>query len=318
MFSLKFEIPDSPLKISTESKICLIGSCFSDEIGKKLHTYKFNCLSNPFGTVYNPVSILKSIRNEIEPSNLTEQDGIFYHRDCHGKISGLNSKEAEKKVTDAVRSLNGFIRNANVLILTFGTAFIYRLKSTNEIVGNCHKIPAASFSKELLSKEEIIDAFLKTHKHIKDIHPDLNIILTVSPVRHTRDGLIESNLSKAVLLQAVHDLTEQFSDVHYFPSYEIIIDELRDYRFYAKDMIHPSEEAIDYVWDRFCETYFDTDTQKFIPEWQSILQALNHKPFHPSSRAHQQFLKNTLEKLENYNRSVDVSKEISELRNQIQ
>ena len=161
--------------------------------------------------------------------------------------------------------------------------------------------------------------FIKTHKYLKEINPGLTIILTVSPVRHVRDGLIESNHSKAVLLLAVHDLVKRFADVQYFPSYEIIIDELRDYRFYAKDMVHPSQEAIDYIWDKvWCCVFRWGYNQKFILEWQSILQALNHKPFHPSSTAHQKFLKSTLKKLENYNHSLDVSNEISELQNQIQ
>lgn len=317
MFKLKFDIPVSPKKINLKDKLYLSGSCFSDEIGELLLVNKFTSFSNPFGTIYNPISIFKLLRNESVGNHITESQGVFYHWDCHGQISGLTQSEAQHSFSEQLNESNDFLKKSNWLIITLGTSIVYRLKSTNQIVANCHKIPSSEFHKEFLSTEEIIDDFNKTFNYLRNQIPNLNVILTVSPVRHVKDGLIENNLSKSILLAAVHDIVLGQDKVSYFPSYEIVIDELRDYRFYKKDMIHPSEEAVEYVWNRFAETYFDQETTNFLKEWSKIKSALQHKPFQPGSSKHQQFLSNTLDQLDKLNDLIDTSVEKEMIQKQL-
>lgn len=317
MFKLNFDIPSSEKKINLKGNIYLVGSCFSDEIGALLLENRFNLLSNPFGTIYNPHSIFKLLRDEASKNNTIESQGVFYHWDCHGQISGLSKSEIENAFANNRRQSNVFIKESNWLIVTLGTSIVYRLKSTNEIVANCHKVPASEFRKEYLTSDEIVADFEKSFQHLKNLNPDINIILTVSPVRHIKDGLVENNLSKSILLDAVHQIVNEYSNAHYFPSYEIMMDELRDYRFYKKDMIHPSEEAVEYIWKRFSESYFDQETMGFLNEWAKIKSALHHKPFQPSSAKHQQFLKNTLALLDKLNDLIDISVEKAMLQKQL-
>lgn len=314
MFKLDFKILPSETKITLKDKIYLSGSCFSDEIGSKLTTYKFNNLHNPFGTLYNPVSIVKSVSGSFDLKNVVESQGVYYHWDSHGKISGLSQGEVEKQVQVLQRSSTSFLEDATVLILTLGTAFVYRYQQTGEIVGNCHKVPAKNFTKQLLSKEEIIQSFSDLYKSLES---NLMIVFTVSPVRHTRDGLVENNLSKAILIEAVHEMVDRYENVHYFPSYEIMNDELRDYRFFGEDMIHPSKQAVDYIWDKFSEMFFDDKTKTFVKKWDKIVQALDHNAFQPKSNQHQKFLKQTLSTLEELKDQVDVSNEMKTIQNQI-
>lgn len=314
MFKLSFEITPSNTKITLNDKVYLIGSCFSDEIGNKLATFKFNSLHNPFGTLYNPISIFKALGETLNPTNTVESQGIYYHWDCHGEISALNQEGLEEKVRSTSKTSMDFISDSTVLIITLGTSFAYRHKEDQKLVANCHKIPAENFEKLLLNKEEILSAFSKLYASLKS---NLTIIFTVSPVRHLRDGLVENNLSKAILIEAVHELVGQYENVQYFPAYEIVHDELRDYRFFAKDMAHPSKQAIDYIWERFSDVYFDSETNKFIVKWKKIRTAMDHKAFQPESNSHQDFLKRTISDLSNLKSLVDVSKEMKILEDQL-
>ncbi|MEP1032129.1 GSCFA domain-containing protein [Ekhidna sp.] len=316
MFKLPFNIPRSLKKIDLSDPICLIGSCFSDEMSKHLSRNKFNHLSNPFGTIYNPHSIVKLLSGQVSSNRITESQGVSYHWDAHGVISGLSKKEVEKSFEHKQIELQNFLSSAKWLIITLGTSFVY-VHSDAGVVANCHKVPATSFKKRLLNQKEIIDQFSELHSHLSGINQKLNILFTISPVRHIRDGLIENNRSKAILLDAVHTLTELYDNVGYFPSYEILIDELRDYRFYQSDMIHPSEEASEYIWNMFSDSYFDQETKKILSEWGKIRTALNHKPFQPKSEPHQKFLKSTLKKLLSMNGKMDVTVELEQLKNQI-
>jgi hypothetical protein len=314
VFKLDFQIPESENKISLADPIYLSGSCFSNEIGSKLNTFKFKTLCNPFGTIYNPVSIFKTLTGELDSDRIIESQQVYYHWDCHGNISGLSEKEVEEKVKIIQADSVEYLNNASYLILTLGSAFVYRESETNEIIANCHKLPSSYFKKVLLSQGEIVASYSALQKKFNN---NLKIILTISPVRHIRDGLVENNLSKSILLEAVHEIVAQNENTEYFPAYEIMMDELRDYRFFARDMIHPSEEAVDYIWERFMETYFDTSTKKFVNDWNHILHAMKHVPFQPKSKKHQDFLKNTVGKLKEMQGTVDVSGELKFIENQI-
>ncbi|MEO9999765.1 MAG: GSCFA domain-containing protein [Ekhidna sp.] len=297
-------------------KILLMGSCFSDEIGSLLAENKFNCLSNPFGTIYNPYSIFKLISDQASSGDVIESQGVYYHWDAHGAISGLTEQGTKELFKHKTKETQQFIRDAKWLIITLGTAHVYEL-SDGRIVANCHKIDASKFHKRLLRQDEIVHQFKELHSHLTKTVTDIRVLFTISPVRHIRDGLVENNQSKAILIDAVRLLVDQYENVDYFPSYEILIDELRDYRFFSEDMVHPSRKAIHYIWQKFVDTYFKNETIAFLSDWQKIKTALQHKPFQPESDAHQQFLKATLRKLEKMNEKVDVTVEIELLKNQI-
>lgn len=317
MFKLNFDIPSSTQKINLKDEIYLAGSCFSDEIGGLLNENKFKSLSNPFGTIYNPISIFKLLRNEVKEDEIIENQGVFYHWDSHGQVSALTQSEAQHSFSTQLNHSNEFLKKTDYLIITLGTSLVYRLKTTHQIVANCHKVPSSEFNKEFLTAEEIVTDFNKTFDYLTNQNPKLNVILTVSPVRHIKDGLVENNLSKSILLESVHQIVKAPSKVHYFPSYEIMMDELRDYRFYKKDMIHPSQEAVEYIWNRFVETFFDKQTIDFLSEWSKIKSALHHKPFQPGSAKHQQFLKNTLDQLDKLNDLIDTRVERDMLQKQL-
>ena len=314
VFKLNFDFPPSNTKINLHDKVYLAGSCFSDEMGTKFQQHKFQSCQNPFGTLFNPLSIFNSIAGKLDVTNTIESQGVFYHWDCHSKISGLEENELKNEVAKTMTTSTEFLESAQALILTFGTAFVYTYKPTGSVVGNCHKVPADQFEKRLLSKQEITNAFDEVYA---GLDTNLNIVLTVSPVRHIRDGLIENNLSKAVLLESVHELVKNYSNVEYFPSYEIMNDELRDYRFFARDMIHPSDQAIDYIWNSFSKTYFDNETSNFIEKWSKIQLALNHNGHQPNSMKHQHFIQTTISQLEKLKDQVDVSNEIASLKTQL-
>lgn len=316
MFQLSFPITESPNKISLADSLILMGSCFADNVGDKLKAFKFNISSNPFGTIYNPLSLSQLLMDQVDPAAVVEQKGIYYHWQAHGEVSSLSQLGLDKLVDERRSLFQSKLKNADWLIVTLGSAFAYRLNVSGQIVANCHKVPQTNFSKELLSVVEMTDHLELAFNRLQNVNPKLKIILTVSPVRHVRDGLIENNLSKARLIEVAHSLSKR-DDISYFPAYEILIDELRDYRFYAKDRLHPSEEAVDYIWTRFSETYFDEDTKSFIKHWQSLQSALNHRPFHPSSPEHQTFIRATINKLNALSSLVDVSSEVSLLERQL-
>ncbi|WP_370090519.1 GSCFA domain-containing protein [Ekhidna sp.] len=316
MFKLNFDIPKSEDKIRLSDPIYLMGSCFSDEIGTLLKDNKFDTLSNPFGTIYNPISLFKLLQNDVQVDNLIESHGVFYHWDAHGSISGLSSKKTIESFRRQVDLSNEFLTRSKWLIITLGTSIVYELKDSS-IVANCHKVPSSSFSKRFLNHNEIMERFNKLYSYLRAANSELNIIFTVSPVRHVRDGLVENNRSKAILIDAVHEIVEPYENVSYFPSFEIVMDELRDYRFFKPDMIHPSDQAILYVWKRFVETYFDNESKAFLDDWEKLKSAIKHKPFQPKSNSHQQFIKSTLSKLEKLNQKVNVSVEIEELKKQL-
>ncbi|RED96193.1 GSCFA domain-containing protein [Marinoscillum furvescens] len=321
MFTLPFTPEPSTLKIRLKDTLFSIGSCFSDNIGQQLKDHKFNILTNPLGVIYNPYSIFKNLRlilsEGIDPENFIQNDGVYFHWDTHSAISGTDLGTFKNLLAQRSLHARQSLTNANWMILTFGSIYVYKYLKTGKIVANCHKVPSQQFEKMELSIPEIIEDYRQTMELIRSINGDVKVILTVSPVRHIREGLVANNYSKSALLQAVHKITNQDPNAYYFPSYEIMIDELRDYRFYKEDMIHPSEQAITYIWEQFVKTYMDTDSQKFIQEWARIKKSLEHRAFHPQATNHQKFLKSTIQKLEKLGTRVDVSSELELIKKQL-
>ena len=267
----------SDVKISLNTPLITIGSCFSDSIGNKLNENKFKVLSNPFGTVYNPISIHGLLDKAIMKS-YPDKNSYLQHRETyfnfhfHSKFFSASEVHLARQIKESIDVSHDFIRKAKVLIITYGTSFVFERKDTKDIVANCHKMPASRFNKRPLSVEEIVSSFQQLHEQIKRNRSVEKIVLTVSPVRHIKDSLELNNLSKSVLRIACQKLVDLFSGVEYFPSFEIMMDDLRDYRFYKADMIHPTESAEDYIWEKFSNAYFDVQTLQFLKSWAVFSQ----------------------------------------------
>ena len=279
------EIKPSKWKIEPEDKILAVGSCFADEISRKMEECYLPVTSNPFGTLYNPLSIAQAF--SLQPSDVSYQfyDGLWHSMAHHGSFSRPTKEEAEKAVVASIETLQRALKEAKVVIVTFGSAWIYEstkgqgTKDKGQVVANCHKMPAEWFSRRRLTVEEIVAAW----KPIIEAYADKRWIFTVSPIRHVKDGLHENQLSKATLLMAVEQLSSlvgRSGGVTYFPSYEIVLDELRDYRFYADDLVHPSSLAVNYIWERFCETYFSPQTRNELVLAHKRWQFEHHRPLH--------------------------------------
>lgn len=316
-----FTVPPFEPKITLASKLFTMGSCFSTMIGEKLSQRKFNILNNPFGTVFNPVSLMDllhhSIKCEIlDPSLLLYHNQRYFHYGVHSSISDSQEAAFWEKINDAQLLTRKFLAQSSHIILTFGTAFIYELKSTGQPVCNCHKQARSLFNKRLLDLDEMMDHFQKFHALFHQVNPEGKIILTLSPVRHTREGIPENQLSKSLLRVWIHQL-QQFDGVTYFPSYELMVDDLRDYRFYDEDLVHPSKLAEDYIWDIFKTTYLDSGDFEKIRMIEEVKHALQHRPFHPGSGEHQKFLQKLLEKMEHLAIEFDFSQEIESVKNQL-
>ncbi len=301
--------------------IFTIGSCFAETMGKRLVDNKFNALVNPFGTLYNPISIHHSLKSAVDimmPANneyIVNQD-VHYHYQFHSNFSALDKPALKKKINESLQTCNQFLKTSNYLIITYGSAFVYIQNEIDMVVANCHKMPASHFSKHLLKAEVITDSFLHIYQKLKSFNPKLKIILTVSPVRHLKDTIELNSVSKSTLRLACHQLAEKF-DVDYFPAYEIMMDDLRDYRFYKTDRIHPTEEAEEYIWNKFAEKYFDQNAKNILEDWKEIKMALAHRSSYPSTVSHQAFLKSVLKKLDGLKNQIDVSEEIAKVSSQL-
>jgi hypothetical protein len=307
--------------IDLKDRILTTGSCFADLFGQWLYLNKFDVLVNPFGTNYNPISIHKSLIEsltlDLDERLFVNHQGLWHHFDYHSQWSSDKKENLKASIQKIQKEVNQFLKNSEVLIMTYGTAWVYQYKKYSCIVSNCHKVPAKEFDKYLLTSDEIVSSFDLLYGALKDIRPDARIILTVSPVRHVKDTLVLNSVSKAALRLACHTLSNQYEDVEYFPSYEIMMDDLRDYRFYERDKIHPTEEALDYISHKFSDQYFTKEVKSFIEKWHTIRQAMEHRPYHPHSEAHQHFLKELLHKLEALKDTVSVGEEIKNIQSQI-
>ncbi len=281
--------------IGYDSKILLLGSCFSENIGDKLAYYKFQTNQNPFGILFHPKAIESLITNAINEKEYTDKDLFFLNErwhcfEAHSNLSASNKEELLNTLNQQIKSANKQLHQSTHLILTLGTSWTYRFIESDTIVANCHKVPQKKFLKEILSVHEITESLENTISLIKSINKKIAINFTVSPVRHLKDGFIENQQSKSHLLAAIHQVIEARNRIHYFPSFEIVMDELRDYRFYTEDMIHPNQTAINYIWERFVLSWITEDSKETMNKIETIQRGINHRPFNPESEQHQQFL----------------------------
>ena len=317
-FRLKVELPRNQNKINISDCFQSWGSCFADNIGKLLADDKFCCDMNPFGTLYNPLSIARAVGELLDGKVYSDDDVCFHNGQWssymhHSVFSDTNRKMCLESINSRLSSGRDFIRKANWILITWGTAWVYRLKSTQEIVGNCHKMPDSFFTRSKLEVEEIVAAYQNLIRAILKVNPKVHFLFTVSPIRHAKDGMHGNQLSKSTLLLAADKLCDEFDACHYFPSYEIMMDELRDYRFYADDMLHPTPLAVNYIWECFAECYFSPSTKSFLKTWEKVKKGLAHRPFDVKSEAHQRFLREILLKIEQLKEKMpylDVENEI--------
>ncbi len=285
--------------IQHQDRILSLGSCFAEHIGERLQQHKFSTIVNPFGILYNPISISQNLHRLLDESLFSNQD-LFQHLDLwhsfahHGHFSKTDQATCLSEINQQLTTGRIQLKQAKYLLLTLGTAHVFQYKKTNEIVANCHKLPNSDFNRIRLNVNDISKSLSSIFERLHQFLPDLQIIVSVSPVRHLRDGHLENQRSKASLLLALTEMEEQFNFVHYFPAYELVLDDLRDYRFYKEDMIHPNETAINYIWDSFATTYFNQETKNLISQIEKIRRASLHRPLRPSTEAHQQFLKDQL------------------------
>ncbi len=289
--------------ISYHSKIFLLGSCFSENIGSQLHYYKFQTHQNPFGILFHPKAIENFISNVIHKKKYVAKDLIFQNErwhsfDAHSKVSSSDQEKLLHDLNLKINTANKELKEASHAIITLGTSWVYTYVETETIVANCHKIPQKKFLKRLLSVEEISNSVENIISLLSSINKKINIIFTISPVRHIKEGIEQNTRSKAHLISVIHNhLTSQ--NVSYFPSYEIMMDELRDYRFYTEDMIHPNKTAIQYIWEKFVATWHTENSKLVMKEVEAIQKGLAHKPFNENSKKHQQFLHELDKKKEN-------------------
>jgi len=312
------DVPVPEQKIDLTNKLFLVGSCFTENVGQKLKDSKFQTQINPFGILYNPESIaqcLTMILNEyaFTADDLVEQEGIWNSLYHHSKFSKDDKKIMLEHLNKNVSACKGELQNADFLLITFGTAWVYKYNKTGKVVSNCHKISAKDFNRYRLSVNQIVDSYTSLINSIKEINPNVQIVFTVSPVRHMKDGAIENQLSKSTLILAIQTLLEKMDNLHYFPAYEIVMDDLRDYRFYNNDMVHPSETAVEYLWEKFTKSWISDSAYDFMDEIKKIKRALQHRPFQPKAEAHQRFIKKQLqiiERMQKENPQADFSIEI--------
>lgn len=316
-FRTEYHARPAAQQVDHTTKLLTIGSCFSDNIGQKLQSSKFEVLTNPFGTVYNPISIFNLLTADaIDQDKFVNVGGQFYHLDFHSQYTAQDQQTLEVILVDRMNAVKSYLKQVKCVFVTLGTAFVYESIASGEVVANCHKVPQKHFNKRLLSLKEMTAAFDSLKSEMTKINPDLQFIFTISPVRHIKDGIADNQLSKSLLRVFCHE--SQNIGAGYFPAYEMMMDDLRDYRFYKTDMIHPSEMAEDYIWEKFQQTYFSDQTRKILKEWGKIQAALSHRPFHPASESHQKFLRDQLNKLAVFSEYFDVESERNLLQQQLQ
>ena len=284
-------------QIDYNSKILLLGSCFSENIGDKLSYYKFQSKQNPFGILFHPKAIENLISKAIQEERYTEKDLTFNNErwhcfDAHSSLSAIDKNTLLTNLNAALVQTKKQLEEASHIIITLGTSWVYRFLETDTIVANCHKIPQKKFAKELLSVAEVSETLHAILSLIKTVNSKATVLFTISPVRHLKDGFIENMRSKAHLISGVHETIASETNASYFPSYEIVMDELREYRFYAEDLLHPNKTAINYIWEKFIGSWCCEASKTMMQEIETIQKGLSHKSFNKKSEQHQQFLKN--------------------------
>lgn len=304
MFRTALTPTPAPFRISHTDRLLLLGSCFTEHIGARLVAGKFPALTNPFGIAYNPASMLYCLERvcaadrDFGAAELFQHAGLWRSWAHHGSFARADQNAALATVNTAYREAADWLPGCSRLLLTFGTADVFMLRDTAQIVANNHKMPTAHFTPRRLSVEEIVDSATAVLEKIRGEKTDFQVIVTVSPVRHLREGAIANQRSKATLVLACDALCRALPYVHYFPAYELLLDDLRDYRFYAADMIHPSEVAVDYIWQHFCDTYFSEKTRTLLRDISKLQAAARHRPLHPDAPEHQRFVETQLAAIE--------------------
>lgn len=295
-----------------ENKVLLLGSCFAENIGDKLAYHKFQSTVNPYGILFHPLAIERVLQDAYNDEvygeeTIFELEGVWKSFVAHSRLNSHTKGAMIDKLKETQSQLKRSIQEASHIFITLGTAWAYQHKETGIAVANCHKVPQKEFLKGLIPVTEIVASLKRQCTIIKHLNPKAQITFTVSPVRHLKDGFVENTRSKAHLIAAVHEVCDA-KEAHYFPAYELMMDELRDYRFYATDMLHPSQQAIDYIWEKFMGVYAFAKAKKILKEVQIIQQGLAHRPFNPESKQHRQFLG----KLEN--RIISLKKEYPHMK----
>jgi len=311
-FMVNIDLRKPPRQINYEDKILLIGSCFTEHIGNSLEELKFSVLQNPNGILFDPRSVSQSLVSYIENRQYNEKDffqlnEIWHSWRHHSRFSNTNLNEAVRIVNTSQQMAHQFLKQADWIIVTLGSSFSYQLteqaanaggdpREAGAGVANCHRAPAQWFNKDMMTIDEIILNLDDALQQLFQLNPGLNIIFTVSPVRHIRDGVVDNNRSKARLIEVVHQLVNKYDNLNYFPAYELVIDVLRDYRFFDTDLVHPNYMATEFVLEKFAASFIDEPTQKLMQEIKSLVTARKHKAFQPDTTAHQQFLRTYFEK----------------------
>ena len=322
IFFSQIELSKSFIDITYHDLIMVFGSCFAENMGKKFIENKFQIDVNPFGIIYNPESIIRSIKRLHENKTYNSEElffheGLFHSFDHHSSFSDISRKACLQKINEQLTLSSCNLRKTSRLFVTFGTAYIYRLKETGQVVNNCHKLPAKLFTRERLSVKQIVENWEESLAGLFEMNKDIVLIATVSPVRYWQDGVHENQLSKSILLLAIEQLQQSFPGrIVYFPAYELLLDELRDYRFYAEDLFHPSDSTIQYIWERMVDTYMNSLTQQLIKDVNQVKKALNHVPMNRQNKLYKQFISQTLLKIEQINAKMPYicfKKEIDEL-----
>ncbi|MBU1821429.1 MAG: GSCFA domain-containing protein [Bacteroidetes bacterium] len=307
-------------RINHQTGVLTLGSCFADVLGTQLEAYKFPVLSNPFGTVFNPYSMARLLTMVLENTQPNEDlytqttDGIWLHYDFHSSFWGGSREELRQQISEAMAEVKRFLDSSQVLVLTFGTAYVYRYRQNLALVSNCHKTPQTEFVKELLNPEQLLKLWTGL---IPVLQRSRKLIVTVSPVRHTRDTLPLNQVSKSVLRYFCHRLSELFPNVTYFPSYEIMMDDLRDYRFYQEDLIHPNTLAEEYIFQVFAKTYLDKSTVDVMEEWDTIQKMMRHRPHHGYTASYRTLLHTIKTRLEILSESLPVQDELHEIEGRL-
>lgn len=299
----KIPIQEQTPKINYNSSLVLLGSCFVENIGKKFDYFKLKNTLNPFGITFHPLVLERLIKNSLKDKSYSEDDVFqlnerWHCYDAHSVLSDASQSKLINNLNLASKTLKRSITKASHIVVTLGTAWGYVHQNLTEVVNNCHKVPQKNFKKTLASVEKLVVSLKSISATIKTINPEAKLILTVSPVRHIKDGFVENTQSKAHLISAVHKTISATNNTAYFPSYEIMMDELRDYRFYSEDMLHPSQIAVNYIWGQFIAAWFSQEGKDTLSRVNDIQRGLAHRPFNPSSDAHQKFIKNLQEKIE--------------------
>lgn len=302
-FRTTFTVKKPEKQINYYDRLGMIGSCFTENVGRRLREHQFRTLLNPSGILFNPLSITRTVQDIVTNRTYVETDlhnnlGTWFSFAHHGRFSGTDKYATLEQINTSMEKAASFFHHLNYLFVSPGTAWVYRLKETGEVVANCHKVPGDRFEKSLLGPDEITAAFDEMIRLLKERLPELKIIFTLSPVRHIRDGIENDRISKSVLRWAIHQCVTEHSNACYFPAYELLTDDLRDYRFYDKDFVHPSQLALDYIWTHFKETWIEPSAFGLMDTIGKLNAAMVHRPLFPETGSHEKFVKSQLKKID--------------------